>query len=159
LAYLSDESGRFGIYVQHYSGPGGKLQISTEGGTEPAWIPTGRKLINRDGDKIMAVEIATQPDFSMGMPRMFFEGYYEKAIFPIANYNVSPDGQLNHLSLVRQVLINKEGPLAPFNTVSESHLAWNTGFSSWTRIICCGIIAGLENRTIQYWGQEAGEKA
>ena len=37
LAYVSDESGRFEIYVQPYPGPGGKWQISTEGGTEPVW--------------------------------------------------------------------------------------------------------------------------
>ncbi len=35
LAYISNESGRYEIYVQPYPGPGGKWQISTEGGTEP----------------------------------------------------------------------------------------------------------------------------
>ena len=37
LAYISDESGRYEVYVQAHPGPGGKWQISTEGGTEPAW--------------------------------------------------------------------------------------------------------------------------
>ena len=37
LAYVSNESGRYEIYVQPYPGPGGKWQISTEGGTEPVW--------------------------------------------------------------------------------------------------------------------------
>src|SRR5260370_22435882 len=37
LAYISDESGRFEIYVHPYPGPGGKWQISTEGGAEPVW--------------------------------------------------------------------------------------------------------------------------
>src|SRR5262249_46977553 len=37
LAYLSDESGRQEIYVRPFPGPGGKMQISTEGGTEPMW--------------------------------------------------------------------------------------------------------------------------
>ena len=41
LAYVSDESGRWEIYVQPYPGPGGKWQISTEGGTEPVWNPMG----------------------------------------------------------------------------------------------------------------------
>ena len=35
LAYISNESGRFEIYAQPYLGPGGKSQISMEGGTEP----------------------------------------------------------------------------------------------------------------------------
>ena len=93
LAYYSNESGRYEIYVQPYPGPGGKWQISTEGGTEPVWNPNGRELFYRSGDKMMAVDIATQPGFTAGKPRMLFEGRYETAPFPIANYDVSPDGQ------------------------------------------------------------------
>ncbi len=39
MAYVSDESGRYEIYVQPYPGPGGKWQISTDGGTELTWNP------------------------------------------------------------------------------------------------------------------------
>jgi hypothetical protein len=76
LAYISNESGRYEVYVQPYPGPGGKSQISTEGGTEPAWNSNGRELCYRSGDKMMAVEIATQPSFTAGKPRMLFEGRY-----------------------------------------------------------------------------------
>jgi len=93
LAYYSNESGRFEIYVQPYPGPGGKWQISTEGGTEAVWNRNGRELFYRSGDKMMAVDIATQPGFAAGKPRMLFEGRYEEAPFPIPNYDVSPDGQ------------------------------------------------------------------
>jgi serine/threonine-protein kinase len=93
LAYFSDESGRYEIYVQPYPGPGGKWQISTEGGTEPAWNPNGRELFYRSGDKMMVVEIATQPGFAAGTPRMLFAGLYEVAPVPSADYDVSPDGQ------------------------------------------------------------------
>jgi Tol biopolymer transport system component/tRNA A-37 threonylcarbamoyl transferase component Bud32 len=93
LTYTSNESGRFEVYVQPYPGPGGKWQISTEGGTEPMWNPNGRELFYRSGDKMMAVEIATQPGFAAGTPRTLFEGRYETAMVPIDNYDVSPDGQ------------------------------------------------------------------
>jgi eukaryotic-like serine/threonine-protein kinase len=93
LAYISDESGSYEIYVQPYPGPGGKWQISTEGGKEPVWNPNGRELFYRSGDKMMAVDITTQPGFAAGKPRMLFEGRYEPAPVPIANYDVSPDGQ------------------------------------------------------------------
>ena len=76
LAYVSDESGRYEVYVQPYPGPGGKWQISTDGGTEPAWNRNGRELFYRSGDKMMAVDIATQPSFAAGKPRMLFEGPY-----------------------------------------------------------------------------------
>jgi Tol biopolymer transport system component/predicted Ser/Thr protein kinase len=93
LAYISNESGHFEIYVQPYPGPGGKWQISTEGGTEPVWNPNGRELFYRSGDKMMAVEITTQPGFSAGKPRMLFEGQYEPSPATTPNYDVSRDGQ------------------------------------------------------------------
>ena len=93
LAYVSDESGRQEIYVQSYPGPGGKWQISTEGGTEPAWNPHGHELFYRDGDKMMAAEITTQPSFSAGHSHILFEARYVPAANFFPNYDVSPDGQ------------------------------------------------------------------
>jgi eukaryotic-like serine/threonine-protein kinase len=37
IAYVSDESGRFEIYVRPFPGPGEKWPISLEGGNEPVW--------------------------------------------------------------------------------------------------------------------------
>jgi serine/threonine protein kinase/Tol biopolymer transport system component len=93
LAYISNESGRNEIYVQPYPGPGGKWQISTEGGKEPVWNPNGRELFYRTDNKMMAVEITTQPSFSVGKPRMLFEGRYRPTPVTSPNYDVSPDGQ------------------------------------------------------------------
>jgi Tol biopolymer transport system component/predicted Ser/Thr protein kinase len=93
LAYISDESGRYEIYVQLYPGPGGKWQISTEGGTEPAWNPNGRELFYRSGDKMMAVDIATQTGFAAGKPRMLFERHYVPTPGTNSNYDISTDGQ------------------------------------------------------------------
>jgi Tol biopolymer transport system component/predicted Ser/Thr protein kinase len=93
LAYVSDESGRFEIYVQPYPGPGGKWQISTEGGTEPVWNPNGRELFYRSGDKMMAVDIATQSSFAPGKPKVLFAGQYVPTPVTFPNYDVSPDGQ------------------------------------------------------------------
>ncbi len=93
LAYISDESGRYETYVQPYPGPGGKWQISTEGGTEPVWNPNGRELFYRSGDKMMAVEITTQPSFIPGKPKVLFEGQYLPTPATFPNYDVAPDGQ------------------------------------------------------------------
>jgi Tol biopolymer transport system component len=94
LAYVSDESGRKEIYVQPYPGPGGKWQISTEGGVEPLWNRNGRELFYRSGKKMMAVEVATKPSFSVGTPKMLFEGGYQLLpAISTPNYDVSPDGQ------------------------------------------------------------------
>jgi eukaryotic-like serine/threonine-protein kinase len=93
LAYASDESGGYEVYVQPYPGPGGKWQISTEGGREPMWNRNGRELFYRNGNKMMAVEIITQPSFSAGTPKALFEGPYQTNPVSTPNYDVSADGQ------------------------------------------------------------------
>jgi serine/threonine-protein kinase len=95
LAYASDESGQYKVYVQPFPGPGGKRQISTEGGREPVWNPNGRELFYRNGDKMIAVDISTEPAFRAGTPRLLFEAGYEGPGpgSDGANYDVSPDGQ------------------------------------------------------------------
>ncbi len=93
LAYVSNESGHFEVYVQPYPGPGGKWQISTNGGTEPVWNPNGRELFYRNGEKMMAVDISSQPGFSAGKQKMLFEGHYLPTTVAQPDYDVSPDGQ------------------------------------------------------------------
>jgi serine/threonine-protein kinase len=93
IAYVSNESGRYEIYVQPYPGPGGKWLISTEGGEQPLWNPNGKELFYRIGDKEMAVEITTAPAFNAGTPKVLFEGHYERQTGPGPNYSISPDGQ------------------------------------------------------------------
>ena len=44
LAYLSNETGRFEVYVRPFPGPGGKSQISTGGGLSPGWSRTKHEL-------------------------------------------------------------------------------------------------------------------
>ena len=93
LTYISNESGRYEIYVRPYPGPGGKLQISTEGGTEPTWNPNGSELFYRSGNKMMAVAITTRPSFTASKPRVLFEGRYEPSPATTPNYDISLDGQ------------------------------------------------------------------
>src|SRR5450755_695915 len=44
LAYFSDETGRFEVYVQTFPTPGGKWQVSTNGGALPVWSRDGKEL-------------------------------------------------------------------------------------------------------------------
>jgi Tol biopolymer transport system component len=44
VAFASDESGSFQVYVTPLPGPGGRYQVSTEGGATPVWSPDGRRL-------------------------------------------------------------------------------------------------------------------
>jgi Tol biopolymer transport system component/predicted Ser/Thr protein kinase len=93
LAYSSDESGHNEIYVVPYPGPGGKWQISSDGGREPLWNRNGRELFFRNGNKMMATPIDTQHGFSAGTPKMLFQGQYVTLANSTPNYDVTADGQ------------------------------------------------------------------
>src|SRR5437762_6529613 len=88
LAYASNETGRYEVYVQPFPGPGGKWQISTEGGREPAWARSARELFYRNGGKMMVADVLTQPTFTAARPRMLFEGHYAADIHRLRTYDV-----------------------------------------------------------------------
>ena len=93
LAYLSNESGRPEVYVQAFPRPGGKWQVSADGGGEPVWARNGRELFYRDGYKMMVVPVQTQPVFTPGKPQVVFQWPYEAMDGVRPNYDVTPDGQ------------------------------------------------------------------
>ena len=97
LAYVSDERSQLHVYVSPYPEPSVKWLVSgEEGGGEPVWSPDGRELFYRSGDKMMAVSVQTEPTFSVGKPRVLFEGSYVTTQFAPGKqyYDISPDGQL-----------------------------------------------------------------
>ena len=73
LAYVSDESGRREIYLQRFPTSGRKWQVSTAGGRSPLWNSNGREVVYRNGSEILAVDIDTRGELSLGNPRVLFE--------------------------------------------------------------------------------------
>ena len=101
LAYASDESGRSEVYVQPYPGPGPRQQVSTDGGTGPAWSRDGRELFyiddtdgRRTGDLHQddGRDGGLRPTFTAGAPRLLFQGTYG-ASARIRSYDVTADGR------------------------------------------------------------------
>jgi eukaryotic-like serine/threonine-protein kinase len=92
LAYRSDESGRPEVYVRPFPGPGGKWQISSEGGAEPLWARNGKQLFYRGSGKAWAVDIRTAGGFSASKPRLLFEDSGFGSGFPHV-WDLSLDGQ------------------------------------------------------------------
>jgi serine/threonine-protein kinase len=94
LAYESNESGEFQVYVRPFSGPGGKWQISTEGGLDARWSADGRELFYRSGDKVMAVSVSAQGEsFRAGKPRQLFSGTLANPPGPSQAWDVALGGQ------------------------------------------------------------------
>jgi Tol biopolymer transport system component len=95
IAYASNESGRSEVYVQPFPGPGGKWQISTDGGNWPVWARSGRELFYLNGSKIMSVAVTTQPGFTASTPLLLADVPVQTSSFYAGNseFDVSPDGQ------------------------------------------------------------------
>ena len=92
LAYASDESGRWEVYVRPFPDiESGRWQVSTAGGTEPAWSVDGRELFFRNGDQMMRVAIQAKSTFAYELPELLFEASYDTQRF--RNYDVAQDGR------------------------------------------------------------------
>jgi Tol biopolymer transport system component len=85
IAYASDESGKFDIYVDTFPRPGARVRVTTAGGTEPRWSRDGRELYYRRGSELHAAVIAGAEIRSND--RLFDAGA------PIRSYDVAPDGR------------------------------------------------------------------
>lgn len=94
LAYISNESGRYEVYVRPFGQGGGKWQISTVGGTNPVWARSGKQLFYRESRNIIGVDVTTQPVFSVSTPRVIVPS---AVTAPLSNgldsFDVSLDGQ------------------------------------------------------------------
>ena len=107
IAFTSNRSGRREIYVTRYPGGGRKEQISREGGHNPVWERTGKELFFRNGEKMMAVSIQTDPTFKAGTPKVLFEGdFYQGRGTTWPSYDITADGQ-------RFVLVQADKEEAP----------------------------------------------
>jgi eukaryotic-like serine/threonine-protein kinase len=117
IAYVSNASGRAEIFVQAFPGPGGKRQVSSEGGTMPRWRNDGRELFYLGADgRLMAAEVRLSPSFESRVPTALFKVSLLES--PDRQYDVSPDGT--------RILVNrvsKETEATPMTVV----LDWAAG--------------------------------
>ena len=84
LAYQSNESGRFEIYVQPFPDGGRKWQVSADGGLFPVWSSTGRELFFRTGTNLMAAAVTAAPDFQPEKPAVLFDARRYEVAFAVA---------------------------------------------------------------------------
>jgi Tol biopolymer transport system component len=92
MAYVSNESGRSEIYVGPVPGPGGRRQISSEGGEQPRWVRNGKEIVYRNGTKMMSVPVQFRPDLQTGKPNELFDRKFDRGA-AVDAYDVTADGQ------------------------------------------------------------------
>ena len=93
MAYSSDESGRFEVYVQPFPSLGGKWQLSNEGGKGPVWSRDGSEIFYTHGDRMMVVSVQIEEGFSPSAPRELFRFDFARTVKPARDWDVSPDGK------------------------------------------------------------------
>ncbi len=124
LAYQSDASGDFEIYVRPFpSMDTARWQISTAGGTQPLWSPAGRELFFRTEAGVMGVPVQTGgTDFSAGRPTLIVQGDYRTPSSAAGRtYDVTSDGE-------RFLLIRANAghdPNDPFAGATRLHVVLN----------------------------------
>jgi eukaryotic-like serine/threonine-protein kinase len=105
MAYQSDETGRFEIYVRPYPElQAGRWLVSPGGGTSPRWSPDSRELFYFDGESLVRVPVSGTATLVPGRPAPLF------AVRPFGgrlgpDYEVASDGQ--------RFLFLLPGPSAP----------------------------------------------
>jgi Tol biopolymer transport system component len=94
IAYISDQSGDFEVYVASYPDRSATWQISTAGGSEVVWRRDGREIVFRSGSELMAVPVTTEPAFHAGSPTVLFQLPYDGVLGSpdLPNYDESRDG-------------------------------------------------------------------
>jgi roadblock/LC7 domain-containing protein len=116
LAYISNMTGQYEIYVQSFPGGGGKRQVSNGGGTGPRWRRDGRELFYyaRNGvvGKLMAARVTSDENFKVDAVVPLFEFIRGTNMDPFAPYAVTGDGQR---FLINELVETK--PNAPLTVV------------------------------------------
>jgi Tol biopolymer transport system component len=97
IAYQSNLSGRWEVYVQPFPDLNGRWQVSTQGGLAPLWGPNGRELFYRNGNAVMSVGVETAGNtFRYSTPVVLFEGSYvpeRTGAGDARSYDLAPDGK------------------------------------------------------------------
>jgi serine/threonine protein kinase/WD40 repeat protein len=96
VAYASNESGKWEIYVASFPGPGGNWKVSSAGGSEPRWRRDGKELFYLAPDgKLMAVDVKEGAAFEAEVARPLFQIRRREHISSsdLFSYDVSADGQ------------------------------------------------------------------
>ena len=115
LAYASDVSGRYEVYVQRFPEGAGKRQVSTGSGCSPRWRRDGREVFYYTSDgKLMAapVRVRSVQSFEIGAAVSLFG--FRAGILSVnfASYAVTVDGQRFLINAVVDV-----EPSAPLTVV------------------------------------------
>jgi eukaryotic-like serine/threonine-protein kinase len=89
VAYNSDETGRWEVYVASYPDLAGRIRISDAGGEEMQWSRDGARILYRWGAAWYEVDLAFEPSPASSAPRLLFQGPFYNT--PGMSWDATPD--------------------------------------------------------------------
>jgi Tol biopolymer transport system component/predicted Ser/Thr protein kinase len=107
VAYVSNESGREEVYAVSFPTPGGRFQVSAEGGSNPKWRADGKELFYLDAsNRVVAVPVTARGDsLEIGAPQTLFQthvwsrGYFLSSASDGKRFLIVENPQINASSL------------------------------------------------------------
>ena len=125
LAYASDQSGQYEVFVVAYPESDGGEQVSSGGGYMPTWSPNGDELFyirrasgEQPDDWVMQVSVSLESGFQAQSPKELFAFPYQDSDF-MRTYDVAPDGSF--------VMVERgTGPRAQADTTPRIIFIWQS---------------------------------
>jgi serine/threonine protein kinase len=91
LAFMSNKSGRWEVYVRPFPKGTGEYQISVEGGGYPRWSKKGNELFFCTADGLFSAAVKTRPRFTAAVPVKLFD-WRHLGLYLVRRYDAAPDG-------------------------------------------------------------------
>ena len=125
LAYASNESGRFEVYVRPYPDVNARRwQVSQAGGTEPRWAHNGRELFFRHGgNALVATSVVPGATFTLGAQTVLFDASRFLVNLNASTYDVAPDDK-------RFVFLRRLDPTGPAGLARTDKLVQVTNWGA-----------------------------
>jgi serine/threonine-protein kinase len=93
LAYTSNQSGSYEVWVRPFPGPGAPVPVSSGGGHDPVWSRDGTEVFYRNGPKILSARVVPGTTFRVDAPRVLFENEPYAGSIAVRSYEIAPDGR------------------------------------------------------------------
>jgi eukaryotic-like serine/threonine-protein kinase len=125
LAYASNETGRFEVYVRPFPDVNARrVQVSQAGGTEPRWAHSGRELFFRNAARaLVSAAVVPAATFTLGPQSVLFDGsqLYVDSDHNARSYDVAPGDQ--RFVFIRRAVPTGPGAAAPDKLVEVTNWA------------------------------------
>lgn len=92
IAFTSDQSGQYEVFVSVYPGGERRCRVSNGGGMDPSWTPDGKAIVYQSTMAFMVAEVHSVDPCNIGEPRMLFKGpFFDRPGF---GHDITADGRL-----------------------------------------------------------------